>query len=293
MIQDIFPLKFDNQFYDRKPQKESFVFGFKERNIYLKQEGENAELLTYGKLEDVCTREDKPMPEMVYLFSIDDKLYFLADLDRIKIPGYQYVPLFTTRSMNPKETVMAISTAWHLQVWYRDNQYCGKCGKKLSHHKNQRMMYCKDCNNMIFPKIAPAVIVGITKGDKILLTKYADREYKRYALIAGFTEIGETPEETVSREAMEEVGVTVKNISYYKSQPWGYDSNLLMGYFCELDGSSHIDMDEEELATAEWVNYQDVPENLEGLSLTAEMMTVFKMSRERKHSGDRRQGVGC
>ena len=93
----------------------------------------------------------------------------------------------------------------------------------------QRMLQCPCCANMVFPKIAPAVIVGVTHGDKILMTKYAGREYKRYALIAGFTEIGETAEETVKREVMEEVGLTVKNIRYYKSQPWGFDSNLLLG----------------------------------------------------------------
>ena len=103
---------------------------------------------------------------------------------------------------------------------------------------------------MVFPKIAPAVIVGVTHGDKILMTKYAGREYKRYALIAGFTEIGETAEETVKREVMEEVGLTVKNIRYYKSQPWGFDSNLLLGYFCELAEEEEIHLDEEELSVA-------------------------------------------
>ena len=99
---------------------------------------------------------------------------------------------------------------------------------------------------MVFPKIAPAVIVGVTNGRKILMTKYANREYKRYALIAGFTEIGETAEETVAREVKEEVGLSVKNIRYYKSQPWGFDSNLLLGYFCELDDEGDvIRLDEE------------------------------------------------
>ena len=126
---------------------------------------------------------------------------------------------------------------------------------------------------MVFPKIAPAVIVGVTHGDKILMTKYAGREYKRYALIAGFTEIGETAEETVKREVMEEVGLTVKNIRYYKSQPWGFDSNLLLGYFCELA--------EEGLSVAEWVDYHDIPEDKEKLSLTHEMMTYFKEQRRR------------
>ena len=141
------------------------------------------------------------------------------------------------------------------------------------------MLKCS-CGNMIFPKIAPAVIVGVTKGDEILLTKYANRTYTRYALIAGFTEIGETAEETVRREVMEEVGLKVKHITYYKSQPWGFDSNLLFGFFCEVDGDSGIRLDREELAVGEWVRRQDVPAYTEGLSLTHEMMDVFRTGKE-------------
>ncbi len=68
----------------------------------------------------------------------------------------------------------------------------------------------------------PGSIIGVTDGDKILMSKYAGRAYKKYALLAGFTEIGETIEETVQREVMEEVGLKVKNIRYYKSQPWSF-----------------------------------------------------------------------
>jgi NAD+ diphosphatase len=178
--------------------------------------------------------------------------------------------------MNPKYQVMAAATAWHLNVWYNANRFCGRCGTPTVHDKNERMMRCPKCNNMIFPKVAPAVIVGVINGDKILLTKYANREYKRYALIAGFNEIGETIEGTVRREVMEEAGLKIKNIRYYKSQPWGFDSNLLMGFFCEVDGSDNIRLDENELSEAEWVARDDIPEYGENLSLTHEMMQVFK-----------------
>lgn len=129
---------------------------------------------------------------------------------------------------------------------------------------------------MIFPKIAPAVIVGVINGNKILLTKYNGRVYKKYALIAGFTEIGETAEETVAREVMEEVGLKVKNIRYYKSQPWGTDCNLLLGFFCDLDGDDTITMDEKELSTAEWFERDEMPVDDDGFSLTREMMSIFK-----------------
>ena len=92
------------------------------------------------------------------------------------------------------------------------------------------MMRCSACGNTVYPKIAPAVIVGVINGDKILLTKYNGRAYKKYALIAGFTEIGETAEETVAREVMEEAGIKVKDITYYKSQP-GYRLQPAFGLF--------------------------------------------------------------
>lgn len=182
--------------------------------------------------------------------------------------------------MKPKERVFAATTAWHLYVWYRDNQFCGRCAHPLVHSRTERMLQCPVCNNMVFPKIAPAVIIGLTNNDQIMMTKYAGREYKRYALIAGFTEIGETAEETVHREVMEEVGLKVKNIRYYKSQPWGFDSNLLMGFFCDLAEEGEIRLEEEELSLAEWVDYRDVPDDPEGLSLTREMMTYFRKQRE-------------
>ena len=105
-------------------------------------------------------------------------------------------------------------------------------------------------------------------------TGRADVPY--YALIAGFTEIGETLEETVAREVMEEAGIKVKNIKYYKSQPWGMAQDILMGFYCEVDGDDTIHMDKNELRYAEWVNREDVELQPNNLSLTNEMMQVFK-----------------
>lgn len=223
------------------------------------------------------------MPPLVYLFTIEEEDYFLTDIHKEdKIGEFRFYKMFDIRPMQPKEAVFAATTAFHLYQWYRDNQFCGRCGKKLIHSEKLRMMQCETCNNMVFPKIAPAVIVGVTNDDRILMTKYAGREYKRYALIAGFTEIGETVEETVQREVMEEVGLKVKNIRYYKSQPWGFDSNLLLGFFCELADEHEICLDREELSLAEWVDYHDILDDPEKLSLTHNMMEYF---RDQKKAG--------
>lgn len=277
MIQDIFPMHLSNEYHKKVPQADSFLMIFKDNRILAKNDGQVC-YLTYKELSEICRWMGKEIPVCVYLFSIGEDDYFLTDPgEEIEVPGFVYYKMFETRTMQPKERVLAAATAWHLYVWYRDNVYCGRCGHKLVHSEKLRMLSCPDCNNMVFPKIAPAVIVGVTNGRKILMTKYANREYKRYALIAGFTEIGETAEETVAREVKEEVGLSVKNIRYYKSQPWGFDSNLLLGYFCELDDEGDaMRLDEEELACAEWVDFEDVPDDPEGLSLTREMMLCFR-----------------
>ena len=136
-------------------------------------------------------------------------------------------------------------------------------------------MRCDACRLTEYPKICPAVIVGVTEGDRLLLTRYAGGDYRKYALIAGFTEIGESVEETVRREVMEEVGLRVRNIRYYKSQPWSYTSTLLMGFFCEVDGADEIHLDRMELSEAKWCTREEIPED-DGVSLTREMMRVFK-----------------
>ena len=122
------------------------------------------------------------------------------------------------------------------------------------------MMECPSCGNQEYPVLCPAVIVGITNGDKIILSKYEGRRFKRYALIAGFAEIGETIEETVHREVMEEVGLKVKNLRYYKSQPWSFSGTLLFGFFCDVDGDDTLTVDHEELSMAQWIERDKIPD---------------------------------
>ena len=123
------------------------------------------------------------------------------------------------------------------------------------------------------------MIVGILNGDKLLMSKYAGRSYRSYALIAGFIEIGESAEQTVQREVMEEVGLKVKNIRYYKSQPWGFTDSLLFGYFCELDGDDTIRLDTNELSQAGWYTRDEITLEDDYLSLTREMILQFKEGR--------------
>ena len=196
--------------------------------------------------------------------------------------GFAYEPARSLRQLQSKEICFAIMTGWHLYNWYRANRFCGCCAAPTEHDSKERMLRCPNCGNMIFPRISPAVIVAVTNGDRILLSKYAGRAYTRYALLAGYAEIGETIEQTVHREVMEEVGLKVKNLRYYKSQPWGVDGNVLMGFFCDVDGNDTIHIDETELSMADWYPRDALPARDDGISLTREMIRIFEEGNEPK-----------
>lgn len=286
MIQEIAPKKYYCEYGDHLLDEESILLIFHGNDILISLDREPT-FPTYGKMKEMLVEKAS---EISYLFSIDEKKYFLFDVlsdvsyeKCLRADGYSFGKVRNLRDIVSHEDCFAAATGYHLHVWYRDHCYCGRCSGNLRKDKRERMLYCPSCGNTIYPRIAPAVIVAVTNEDKILMTKYANREYKKYALIAGFCEIGETAEDTVRREVMEEVGLRIKNIRYYKSQPWGFDSNLLLGYFAELDGADIITREEAELAEAEWKYRHEVQGMDDGISLTREMIEVFAKGKE--HSG--------
>jgi NAD+ diphosphatase len=267
MIQDIEPHVFNNQYKIQNPKDDSYILFFKEKRVLIS----NKEDLTFPKYEQVKAISGN----YTYLFSIDDISYFISDR-QIELDGFVYVGKEEFRNLKPKHMAFAGITAYQIKTWYDNNKFCGCCGRVLVHSNKERALHCKNCENTVYPRINPAVIVAVTNGDKLLLTRYNNRPYRRYALIAGFNEVGESLEETVKREVMEEAGLQVKNIRYYKSQPWGFADDILMGYFCEVEGNDSIKIDEEELAEGIWVEREKINVEFEDLSLTNEMICVFK-----------------
>lgn len=198
---------------------------------------------------------------------------------------WQFMPISELHRHAPRHRAFAGLVGYTYHTWYDTRRFCGRCGTPLVHDEIERMMRCPQCGLMEFPKLFPAVIVGIVdkQHDRVLVSRYANREYKRYALIAGFSEMGETVEQTVHREVMEEVGLHVKNLRYYKSQPWPPSSSLLFGFFCELDGENSITLDEHELEHAEWLPREDLPREDANYSLTRDMMQVLRERRETRY----------
>lgn len=271
MIQDIAPHVFDNAYSNKLPDENSVLLCFKGNKVLISLKGTE---IQYPKPGDLKMNSSV---KYIYLFNIDGNDYFLAQADQdIEAAGYSFENITIFRQAMPRYRAFAAITAYHLHCWYRDNTYCGRCGNGLEHDTKERMLFCSYCKKALYPQISPVVIVAVTDGDRLLMTKYAGRDYKKYALVAGFIEFGETAEEAVKREVKEEVGLNVKNITYYKSQPWGFSESLLLGYLAEVDGGRDITMDEGELSEAAWIKRDKIEIVDDGVSLTNEMIRMFK-----------------
>ena len=272
MLHEIAPKQYHVEFAKKQPGDDAVCFVFKGPEIMEKMVDDVLLPPTYGEIKE-------KVQKYIYLFAIDDTEYYLADLKEEDVPeGYGWWVVRNAPEHRAQDQHFAEYTAYQLYVWYRDNQFCGRCGTHTEADGSLRMLRCPKCGNMIFPRITPAIMVAVTHEDKILVTRYKGRAYKGYAMIAGFNEIGETAEETVRREVLEEVGLHVSEIKYYKSQPWGIDGNLMLGYFAKLDGSSEIDLDRQELAQAAWLRREDLDDDTirYQYSLAGDLVAAFR-----------------
>lgn len=269
MIQDIYPKRFHNEYRpSARPLADSPVFCFDHSTVLLKEEGDR---LIFPTAEDLGD-------DVRYLFAIDDKEYFLNQSPYDEKEGFAYHNIKKLRRSGyfTNEEMFAVFTAYHLDVWYKYSVRCGRCGSETHHHDKMRAVVCPECGVEFFPRLNPAVIVAVVSDGRLLVTKYNRPNADFYALVAGFVEIGETLEDAARREVMEECGLKIKNIRYYKSQPWGIAGDLLSGFICELDGDDKIRMDDVELKVAQWLTPEEVILQPDDFSLTNEMMRMFK-----------------
>lgn len=277
MIQEIAPHRYDNAYRPEcRPKPDSYLFFTKDHSVLIQKTEEKT--FDFPHFSDFEASNPTLYENAVYLFSIDDKAFFLSA--HLEFPENTPFILEDTqffRKAQPKHLAFAAITGYQIANWYQSRRFCGHCGTPLRRHEKERMMYCEHCGQMEYPKICPGVIIAVTDGNRLLLSKYNGRTYKKYALLAGFTEVGETFEETVQREVMEEVGLKVKNIRYYKSQPWAYSDTLLAGFFCDLAEPDEIHLDAEELSLAEWFEAENIPiEDESRFSLTQDIICHFK-----------------
>ncbi len=186
--------------------------------------------------------------------------YSCAELNENTIVPQQFkaIPLKEALSMiYPHDYGIGVK-ACSVIHWDKNHQFCGRCGTRTFRVVKHFERACPNCQLSFFPRISPSVIVLIHKNDHVLMARSPHYAKGVYGLIAGFVEIGETIEETIHREIHEEVGLKVKNISYFGSQPWPFPDSLMLAFYAEYQ-SGDINIDNDEIEYAGWHRYDNLP----------------------------------
>ena len=151
-----------------------------------------------------------------------------------------------------------LSAGKKTQHWLENHRFCGRCGAPLELKPHDRVLSCPECQTGYYPKISPAVITAVMKGDEILLGHNKRFPEGLYSLIAGFVDPGESAETTVAREVLEETGIEVQNIRYYGSQPWPFPDSLMLGFIAEYR-AGELRPDRQEILDARWFSLDNLP----------------------------------
>ena len=207
--------------------------------------------------------------------SDDGDLFAVSVPDDIVVPpDWAFLGLRALVESFDEETFAIAGHGAHVVDWRTTSRFCGRCGATTGRMPAERAMRCPACGLTIHPRIAPAAIVLVRKGDLALLARNARFPLPFYSTVAGFTDIGETLEETVRREVKEEVGVEVGALRYFGSQPWPFPHSLMVGFTAEwLSGD--IVVDGEEIADAKWFSPAELPRIPPRLSIARRMIDAW------------------
>ena len=294
MIHKIEPHKYYPEFRNQEPKTTDYLLLFDGEKVYLPGKNissSDAAQLSLPTFEEVHRLLSVRQPierfflDCEYLFSIDDRAFYrktTEDTGALMIPEQNLYPSGVFRNFQPEYLAFAGITATQINRFRLDRRYCGRCGHLTVPSTTERACICPECGQIEYPKISPAVIIAIvdTERDKILLTRYAGGSYRHWALVAGFVEVGETFKGAARREIMEEVGLKVSDLVYYKSQPWSFSDSAMIGFFAKLDGDPSITLQESELGEAAWFSRKDVPDLPSTISVGQEMISLFKNGKD-------------
>lgn len=270
MIQDIHPHTFSNNFIADAVIKDSdYMIHFKEGELLLKM---NGEACAFPKRSELIGEHAKGL----FLFTLNGQhCYLLWECQVPHATDFVYQEISYFKTITQPEMDWASSIAYQLKNWYEQNKFCGKCGSVTDEGNEERAIHCPACETTKYPNISPAIIVAILCDDKILLARGSHFPEGFFSLVAGYVDVGETIEDTVVREVQEEVGLKVKNIRYYQSQPWPFSGSMMIGFIAEADKGQTIKVDNKEILEAAWYTKDDLPNYPRERSIAGEMIEKF------------------
>ena len=199
-----------------------------------------------------------------------------VDGDALPGPGYAWRGLRSLFGAMDEQVLGVAARAAQLAEWARTHRFCGACGGATALTAGERCFKCVGCGHMAYPRISPAMMVLIRKGDSVLMALHHASPSKRFTPLAGFLEAGESIEEAIHREVHEEVGLRVHNLRYFGSQSWPFPHSLMIAFTADyLDGE--IRLDTSEIAEARWFGPDDEwPERVPQVSISQVLVDAHR-----------------
>jgi len=233
-------------------------FVFRKRDLLVTSTGQ---LPSKAELDRHTLSPDRSL----YIGDLDGKHCYAAQVaENADNPeGLEYKNLMMLYASLDSQIHSLAGRAVQLIEWDRTHEICGACGAKTEPSKIDRSRACLECGLPQFPRLSPAVIMTVERGDEILLARSPHFPPGMFSTLAGFVEPGESAEEAVAREIGEEVGVAISSVRYFSSQPWPFPNNLMLGYIAEWE-SGDIKIDEVEIEEARWFHCDDMPQQMPG-----------------------------
>ena len=211
-----------------------------------------------------------------YLGRLDERHCYIADLPEgtPPPPGMAFEGLRQVYGRLDEDLFWVATRAIQIVDWDRTHQFCGRCSTPLIIKTTERAKECPTCGLLHFPRLSPAIIVLVERGQELLLARSRHFMPGMYSVLAGFVEPGETLEEAVVREVREEVGVKVKDIRYFGSQPWPFPHSLMIGFTATYAGGE-ITLDDSEIEDAGWFTPDNLPSIPGKISIARKLIDWF------------------
>ncbi|HYF84188.1 MAG TPA: NAD(+) diphosphatase [Clostridia bacterium] len=255
-----------------REDKISFQFLFQQSNLLVKK---LEKVYTIPTADDLSYLEYKNVNKL-YIGSLDDHSCYTARYpEGMVLPdGLEFLGLRQLHEQIDNSMLQAAFRAVQIVAWDETHRFCGACGEATIKKADEHAKVCPKCGHISYPRLSPAVIVAVTKGDRLLLARNKNFVSGLYSVLAGFVEAGETLEECVKREIREEAGIEVKNIKYFGSQSWPFPNSYMLGFTAEHE-SGEIQIGEDEIVDARWFSADEIP-NIPGkLSISRKLIDWF------------------
>jgi NAD+ diphosphatase len=227
-----------------------------QKNSVLVTDGAHPSFVLKGCTFPLDTKPDRTQ----YLGYLRSEPCYAAEVpaDFAAPAGYRFSGVRELYGTIPGEELAIAAYAVRITDFDRTTRFCGRCGHNTRQLRTERAKLCTDCNLIVYPRISPAIIVLIKKGEQVLLAGSPRFPASLRSILAGFVETGENLEEAVHREVKEEVGITVTNIRYFGSEPWPFPDSLMVGFVADYAGGE-ITIDNNEIIAAGWFDRDNLP----------------------------------